>query len=733
MDLLPFRINCSQGVLESQESSLVPDGFLTECLNWVPEPTGGLRVRGMMKASSTLGVPTTRKNVGIGMFTRFTDPSIVQRSSTYDTGNLQSGSGTITPTLTWATPTQTGNILVAFIAIASSSTSGAQTFTATGWTARNAVGGSVSGTVPTCGIYELVTTQSYVGDTQPFTLVFTGASHRVTMFIVELTAVTSFDKVVATSGSNTGASVSPLSTTATTVATTQASEIVLGFSSAKRDISAGGSSAFALATSSTGWSENVETTGGSITGSVVNHAHTALYHKTVRATGTQALQVDMTWAADTANDNNYQTVGVITYKGWNDEASPGNKRDVYLAANDDGTNIDIYSITRSALVGGTYALIDPNVATNTGVPVAFTLGLGATWYTGSTFTGIRRYNGTASTVAGSPVGAKCIAINHERLWAAAGSRLSFSQVGDGSTWSGKGTGYFDFGRDDGEDIEDITPFAGGMVVGKATTLYFLAGSNTNEFQPVPLNAGGAAPGRSVLATPYGCVIAGREQIWLYDGQSVTPIGRAIQSSYGVADGAFVSLSYQDGSIYIADGTSTYIYVFDINAGVWHLEKIGTLAGDAAAVLYNYGDIQLYGPVSSTTASLLGFRTFPDPDRGRDEGLPEIFRASTGDRWFAGPRQTITPRYLWLQTRQRDGDATETALSIDVTYDTAETETIQPVDARIEGVYRDQRAISGAAKGTSSMKLTFIHIADEDEDVTYDVEAIAVDVERANAR
>jgi hypothetical protein len=311
--------------------------------------------------------------------------------------------------------------------------------------------------------------------------------------------------------------------------------------------------------------------------------------------------------------------------------------------------------------------------------------------------------------------------------------LFFSQIGDGFTWTGRGTGYFDVGRDDGEEIEDITPFGGGLVVGKQTSLHFLSGANTNEFQLNQLNAGGAAPGRSILATPYGCVIAGREQIWLYDGESVIPIGRGIQHSYGVADGAYVSLSYQDGSIYIADGTSTYIYVFDINAGVWRLERIGTLAGEAAAVLYNYGDIQLYGPVNSTAVSLLGFRTFPDPDRGRDEGLAEIFTASTGDRWFAGPRNPITPRRLWVQTRQRDGDATETGISIDAVYDSGEPEETQFIPARVEGVYRDPLTFSNTGKGGGSVKLTFTHIADEDEDVTYDLEALAIDVERADAR
>lgn len=40
-----IRLDFSKGVDESQEASVLPVGFLTKCLNWVPEPTGGVRVR----------------------------------------------------------------------------------------------------------------------------------------------------------------------------------------------------------------------------------------------------------------------------------------------------------------------------------------------------------------------------------------------------------------------------------------------------------------------------------------------------------------------------------------------------------------------------------------------------------------------------------------------------------------------------------------------------------------
>ena len=655
------RITFAEGLLESQESSKVPIGFTTDLINWVPEPSGGLRVRGSYSKGSVTGLPATRRCLGIGMFTRYTDPAIAQVTSPVQFTVAENTN--VTPVFTWGTPTQLGSLILILLAVGNSDTGLAETITttATGWTARQALSGTGTGSGNAYGWYEKANAAAQQGDQTPINVALsTGAGGTadtlyVTAWMVEITGVASSPFDV------TGTGTSTTTATANTGATAQASELLLGFGAA-RDT---GVSTFSLSTASSGWSEYTEA--GQAVGS--DYQVGAIYSKVVRATGTQALAVTSSTTADRLD------VRLVTYKGWNTASSPTDKIETWLSADNDTATYDIWSVDRADLAAGTFATIDTNLGSTTaGAPMAFTMGLGACWYTAASLTGIRKYDGvTASTVAGSPVGARCIAIHRERLWAAGSaalpSRLQFSQIGDGNTWSGTGTGYFDVGRDDGETIEDITPFLDGLVTGKRTSLHYLVGANTDQFQLVQLNAGGAAPGRSVLATPYGCVIAGREMVFLFDGSTVTPIGRAIERSYGVADGAFVSLSYIDGSIYIADGTAGKIFVFDLNGGTWRTEQMGDGTTESASVLYNYGDIQLLGPKTGTVGSLLNYRSFPDPTRGKDyDSLEEVFLAQTGDLPLAGARQPITPRNLYLQLRQRGGDTTESGLVVTPIFD-----------------------------------------------------------------
>ncbi len=673
------RITFQDGILESQEPSTVPKGFLTECVNWVPEPTGGLRVRARWFKGSTTGAPVTRRCKGIGLFSRYTDPAVVQMTPVVQFDP----SSSTTPVFSWPTPTSIGNTLIAFIALTRESTAGTTTVTATGWTARQAISGN---TQQQAGVYDILpTTVSYQGDVTPFTFVHSGSGASVTAWIVEVSGVAAVDVTDVETATST--SVTPL-----TSSTTQASSIVFALDSTRR---ASSTTAFTLSTATANWTEYAEAGRTSS----FSYQEAAIYYGVRRTTGTQTLTITSTVSV-------LHSAYLIAYKGWNSASSPTDIVSSYLAADDNTLTYDIYAIDRANLSAGACSIVDAALgSTTTGAPVAFTMGLGGCYYTSVSFTGIRQYVGTTpSTVAGSPVGARCIAINKERLWAAGTpgnpSRLYFSQVGDASTWSGRGTGYFDISRDDGETIEDITPFANGLVIGKRTTLWFLAGDNTDQFQLVPLEGGGAAPGRSILATPYGCVIAGLEQVWLFDGQSVTPIGRAIEASYSVAEDAFVSLSYIDGSIYIATGAD--VFVFNLDAGVWRTERVGDGTGESPAIMYNYGDTQLMGPLAGTEGSLLNFRTFPHPTRGKDfDALTETFIAQTGDVAFGGSRLPLTPRQLYVQLRQRAGGATETGLVITPVQDGVLQNNCD-VGAENPGVRR--QVVQGFSQGKTSMTL-----------------------------
>jgi hypothetical protein len=650
-----------QGLLESQESSKVPIGFMTELVNWVPEQTGGLRARGKWFKGSEAGLPATRQNRGIGLLTRSTDPAILQTSAVAVTTSTPAS-----PAPTWGVPTTPGNLLLLICTTGYAAASVSAITNAPGGSWVSA--GSTTDITGTSGgktqVFYIANAASQTG-VQTFTsgVTVTGVNvaARHAWWLVEVSGIALTSPVDITTS---GTSAASTTLTVTSAATTQASEFVIMVDSTARIQSF--AETHTLSTASTDWSEQSESTAVFAgAGNRVDHSAALYARGALRATGTQSITITSA-GTGAAVDH----IGLlVTFKGWNADAAPLATVASFLAANDDGTNLDIYGVRDIAT--GTYSVVDADPGSSAGgLPVAFVRGLGYAYYTTSTFATVRRFDGvTPSAVSTSPVGARCIAISHDRLWAGGGtaipSRLYYTQLLDGALWTGTGSGFWDIGTDDGEFIEDITPFNDGLLIGKQTSLWFLSGSDTSDFARHQLPSGGAAPGRSLLTTPFGAVIAGTDQVWLYDGDTVTRLGNAIEVSYGPE--GYVTTSYQDGSIYIADPTAGRVYVFNLGGpvGTWRVEE----CADTIGTLYNVGGRQFMGPYSTTLGSLVNFRDFPAPARGKDyDPLPMSYRMRTGDLWVDGALRTATPRQLYLQLRQRGGNPADPGLVVTPVFD-----------------------------------------------------------------
>lgn len=668
--LLPLLFNA--GVNEAHEPStfLPDDGVLTVCENYVPEPTGGLRARPRYFKGSTDGLPVDgggapvpRASRGIGLFTRTTDPVVAQMTQAWQIST--SGGVVIAPVFTWATPTRKGSLLLLLVTGACSSFgSGSLVPTVTGWTARSAIPGS-PGNSSFLGWYELPNAPSQAGDQSPLSLLVGGSGTRniaLTAWLVEIQNVAGapFDKASAL-GAATATSIS-LSTTATA----QDSELVIALDAGRRAASA---VPFTFSTATADWTEYVE---AGLVALSIEYQQGAIYVGTRRAVGTQAITIDSSVSVDHKGL-------LVTYKGWNAAAYTRTVERV-LEAFDDGSAYDIWTHDRTPLDTGAWALLDSNVgSTLTPDAVAFTFGLNATYFTAPSFAGIRKYDGVSVTqVAGSPAGARCIAVWKNRVWAAAAGRLYWSEVGDGDTWvktptTGLGTGSTDgTGADDGEPIEDITPFGDVLAVGKRNSLWAITGDSPASFSAVRLSGGGAAPGRSLISTPYGLVAASRELVYLWDGSSgVQPFSSPIERSYGLT-GTFLTCSYMDGTTYICDEGSGVVFAFDMLPATWRTETM-TDPAEAPAVIYNFSGRQFYGPKAGVIASALNYRDFPAPARGMDfpGELAGSWAAETPELWLAGPAGRWTPQHLWLKIRQRGGADDESKLSIVATYGSLE--------------------------------------------------------------
>jgi hypothetical protein len=298
--------------------------------------------------------------------------------------------------------------------------------------------------------------------------------------------------------------------------------------------------------------------------------------------------------------------------------------------------------------------------------VDFTFGLGNLWVTNPGFTKVNAYDGASLTsVTASPANATCVEFWRNRIWAGGGStayRVYYSAIDSatGSTdWPASNV--MDFGRDDGEQIEDLAVFNDMLIVGKQNGVWIVAGDNPDNFQkqPMPYVGGtspGCAVGKSLLPTPYGLIIVGNENVWLFDGQQAKVISNAIDSTFSIATTSYVSTAYIDRKCYIADnGITNRIYVFNVETQAWAVETLSSTAEFPGALMGHFGNL-LMGPSGGTIGSMLNYRAHPSSTRIKDYGvtsdIAETFIAKSPELWPLGALRPSTLRHIELIVRQR---------------------------------------------------------------------------------
>lgn len=249
----------------------------------------------------------------------------------------------------------------------------------------------------------------------------------------------------------------------------------------------------------------------------------------------------------------------------------GNLRGVYVSRRDDGGNqITIHKADDETSPDWGTAPIDTLSGGNWMVP--FVVGNGIVLYGNFTFPSgrLRFWNGTtaadASTVA---IAGRALAYHKERFWSAApaanSDRLYYSGIGDHTSWDLNN--YIPVGANDGGVIEDIAPALGGLLIAKGTGVWFLTGDGPLTFVLTKLDGGEGHWGRCICPTPYGAVIAGTLDTYLWQGGSVEPISIE-HPDYGPG-GSWVTTAFRDDKVFIT--TNGTMWVRDMAAEKWRAD------------------------------------------------------------------------------------------------------------------------------------------------------------------
>lgn len=311
----------------------------------------------------------------------------------------------------------------------------------------------------------------------------------------------------------------------------------------------------------------------------------------------------------------------------------GNLRGVYVARNSGGSITIHRSESESSPDWGT-GPIDTITCADLYTP--FVAANGVVLYGNFGFPNdrLRFWNGTttaeASTVA---IAGRALAYHKERFWSAGpdigADRLYYSGIADHTSWDVNN--YIPVGND-GEVIEDIEPALGGLLIAKQGSIWFLTGDGPLTFVLTRLDGGEGTWGSCICSTPYGAVIAGSKDVYLWQGGAVEPI--SVEHPDYNAGSAWVHTAFRDDRVFIANNTGD-MWVRNMASEKWSLNRTASFNPNAISVITVGGtdlDVLIGIPQEGCHEALNGVQTRDviSDNRDKDAGnLGADYNVTTG--------------------------------------------------------------------------------------------------------
>lgn len=712
-------ITFENGLLESFEESTLGQGFATELLNYEPTPQGGLRCRRGWAHGSIAGQHPTlvneKRSRGITTFAfqrSFDTPArrqyvsnlwpTVSEPDSVGSGDLQQGS------CSWPQPTVAGSTLIATVEFKSNQ-SNITPQAPGGWTLqrRNTLEGGGGVWVILC-TYMRVNSASRSGAEQ-----FSYVGDMNDAAYISLTEVTGLATgPLDVSAAATGFSTGPL--TGVTPTTTQADEYVF---------------AVMCWRAPTGQTESIP--GGTLSNGFASIEQRTDSNRFTHVVGERVVNVTGTFSTGTTTATAVEWVGhVFTFKA-RQRTSAGGHLVAALSSDESAQFYELYRIDRDAVSSGSWSLIGNITGVENSRPLAFASGASRLLVNHPAASTIRMWDGASFTsVASTPEG-RALTFHKNRFFSAGTNdtptRLWWSDIGSATSWPSNN--WLEVGQEDGEPIEDIAPAYDGLLIAKRNSVWYATGTFVGtDFNLERLEGGGAAPGRSICPTPYGAIVAGWDSIWLFTGGPLQDIGEAIETSYHLS-GNFVSTAFLNRRVYICDQGNQAMWVYDFNQETWFKEWMVSYS-DSPGSIYTYNDMLLSSPKGGANAPFISYRRVPAGTRFRDVGQGGLYRADTPEFFFNinGP---ITPKYLYVQIRQRGGDASEDPMEVYPYYDGVEQDVrwITPQDT--QGTYRYRIDVFGDR--VWSVKFAFIHNVGGASDDIMDIERVEFEFDQMEAQ
>jgi hypothetical protein len=307
---------------------------------------------------------------------------------------------------------------------------------------------------------------------------------------------------------------------------------------------------------------------------------------------------------------------------------------------------------------------------------------------------LRYYDGSTdvnvNATARAPIRGRCLAFHKNRLFVGGGrssdgsvdfpSRLWFSTTDGASGANDWGalddvtydySNFIDVAKDDQEPIEALLPWDGGLLIGKRSGLWYLAGDGPASFQLVQLPGDSVVgPGpQSLVGSPYGVFILGPRGIYLYQGGPPSSVDTNVRPTVATyfATAAWLSGTFIDDEL-IVSVDSKDLLIYDPELDAFRTEWAPAYdypVSPRGGIVLSVGSTLMYGPKSATTSFVQSRaqRSYSPSLDFRNTQL--VYDAMTPEFSFAQSAATL--RHLVVTYRQYGAQAASEPLVFYVYY------------------------------------------------------------------
>lgn len=267
------------------------------------------------------------------------------------------------------------------------------------------------------------------------------------------------------------------------------------------------------------------------------------------------------------------------------------------------------------------------------------------------------YRAFGAAVGSNPGAVRALAKHRGRYYAAAPAgaltTLRYSDIENPASWPAGNTIIVGTNT-----LEALCPVEEGLLIGAQGEIHLLRGTGPDNYNLIQLQGGDCMRGRSMISTPYGVIIVGRTDMFIWQGGPVVPIDRGVDTQM---TGKWCATAYKKGKVLVGDvrgANPKLIWVYDLENRSWTQERFGSAGTTAPQVFVSppgYTGDYVFGAADMGVSYSPVMWRHPERTRQLDAAIltpDQLFRARTQGLYLGSAKDKAQSDHLFLRVYQR---------------------------------------------------------------------------------